>query len=164
MNNTELTEKIIRHQHHKDGEYPFQEHLLTRLCILLNKKMCNNITEAYGRYGINHSMFMVLILLSTAENHCLSPSEISKELQLKKPNVTRITDFLEKSGFTERSDNKEDRRGKKICLTSEGMSFIKKITTVQRIQLKKIWSCLTSDELELFEKINKKLLAHLSDL
>lgn len=49
-----------------------------------------------GGYGINYSTYMVLTVLSTADNHCLSPSEISRELQFTRTNITRITDFLEK--------------------------------------------------------------------
>lgn len=38
MNNTDLLEKIIRHQQNKDPAYPFREHLLMQLCIRVNKK------------------------------------------------------------------------------------------------------------------------------
>lgn len=42
---------------------------------------------------------MVLTTLFTAESHCLSPSEISQKLQFTRTNITRITDFLEKTGY-----------------------------------------------------------------
>ncbi|MED8490775.1 HTH-type transcriptional regulator SfaX, partial [Escherichia coli] len=96
MNNTDTLEKIIRHQKNKDPAYPFQEHLLMQLCIRANKRMQDNISEFLGAYGINHSVYMVLTTLFTAESHCLSPSEISQKLQFTRTNITRITDFLEK--------------------------------------------------------------------
>nr|MBB6796337.1 MarR family transcriptional regulator [Escherichia coli]MBB7708302.1 MarR family transcriptional regulator [Escherichia coli]MBC1103551.1 MarR family transcriptional regulator [Escherichia coli] len=114
-------EKIIRHQKNKDPAYPFQEHLLMQLCIRANKRMQDNISEFLGAYGINHSVYMVLTTLFTAESHCLSPSEISQKLQFTRTNITRITDFLEKTGYVKRTDSREDRRAKKISLTSEGM-------------------------------------------
>lgn len=116
MNNTDTLEKIIRHQKNKDPAYPFREHLLMQLCIRTNKRMQDNISEFLGVYGINHSAYMVLTTLFAAENHCLSPSEISQKLQFTRTNITRI-----------------------------------------------IWDYLTHDEQELFEVINKKLLAHFSD-
>ncbi|ENY6078510.1 HTH-type transcriptional regulator PapX, partial [Escherichia coli] len=91
MNNTDTLEKIIRHQKNKDPAYPFREHLLMQLCIRTNKRMQDNISEFLGAYGINHSAYMVLTTLFAAENHCLSPSEISQKLQFTRTNITRIT-------------------------------------------------------------------------
>ncbi|HFI4871108.1 HTH-type transcriptional regulator SfaX [Escherichia coli] len=164
MNNTDTLEKIIRHQKNKDPAYPFQEHLLMQLCIRANKRMQDNISEFLGAYGINHSVYMVLTTLFTAESHCLSPSEISQKLQFTRTNITRITDFLEKTGYVKRTDSREDRRAKKISLTSEGMFFIQRLTLAQSMYLKEIWGYLTHDEQELFEVINKKLLEHLDDV
>ena len=67
---------------------------------------------------------MVLTTLFAAENQCLSPAEISQKLQFTRTNITRITDFLEKAGYVKMTDIREDRRAKKISLTSEGMFFI----------------------------------------
>ncbi|MDI4304809.1 HTH-type transcriptional regulator SfaX [Escherichia coli] len=164
MNNTDTLEKIIRHQKNKDPAYPFREHLLMQLCIRANKRMQDNISEFLGAYGINHSVYMVLTTLFTAESHCLSPSEIRQKLQFTRTNITRITDFLEKTGYVKRTDSREDRRAKKISLTSEGMFFIQRLTLAQSMYLKEIWGYLTHDEQELFEVINKKLLEHLDDV
>ena len=76
----------------------------------------------------------------------------------------RPKDFLEKTGYVKRTDSREDRRAKKISLTSEGMFFIQRLTLAQSMYLKEIWGYLTHDEQELFEVINKKLLAHLDDV
>lgn len=164
MENIHSLEKIIKYQQNKDPLYPCQEHLLIQLCIRANKKIQDNISRMLGEYGINYSTYMVLTVLSTADNHCLSPSEISRELQFTRTNITRITDFLEKAGYTERTDSKEDRRAKKISLTSEGLSFIQGITLTQNQYLKEIWSPLTYDERELFKDINQKLLTHFADV
>ena len=164
MNNTDTLEKIIRHQKNKDPAYPFQEHLLMQLCIRANKRMQDNISEFLGAYGINHSVYMVLTTLFTAESHCLSPSEISQKLQFTRTNITRITDFLEKTGYVKRTDSREDRRAKKISLTSDGLSFIQNVNIAQSLHLKEIWSPLTRAECELFEDINKKLLTHIADV
>ena len=163
MENIHSLEKIIKYQQNKDPLYPCQEHLLIQLCIRANKKIQDNISRMLGGYGINYSTYMVLTVLSTADNHCLSPSEISRELQFTRTNITRITDFLEKAGYVKRTDSREDRRAKKISLTSEGMFFIQRLTLAQSMYLKEIWDYLTHDEQELFEVINKKLLAHFSD-
>ncbi len=106
---------------------------------------------------------MVLTEVFAAENDWLSPSAISQKLQFTRTNSTRITDILEKAGYVKRTDRSEDRRDKKIRLASEGMFFIQRLTLAQSMYLKEIWDYLTHDEQELFEVINKKLLAHFSD-
>ena len=94
MNNTDTLEKIIRHQKKQRPRISLSgEHLLMQLCIRTNKRMQDNISEFLGAYGINHSVYMVLTTLFTAESHCLSPSEISQKLQFTRTNITRITDF-----------------------------------------------------------------------
>lgn len=133
-----------------------------QLCIRTNKRMQDNISEFLGVYGINHSAYMVLTTLFAAENHCLSPSEISQKLQFTRTNITALQIFR-KSRICKRTDSREDRRAKKISLTSEGMFFIQRLTLAQSMYLKEIWDYLTHDEQELFEVINKKLLAHFSD-
>lgn len=72
--------------------------------------------------------------------------------------------FLEKAGYIERTDSREDRRAKKISLTSDGLSFIQNVNIAQSLHLKEIWSPLTHAECELFEDINKKLLTHIADV
>lgn len=109
-------------------------------------------------------MYMVLMIFFIDNNHCLSPSEICKKLQFTRAISTYITDSLEKVGYIERTDNREDRRGKKIRLTSRGRFFIKKITFEQGIYLKKVWGSLSCDECELLETLNKKLLMHFADV
>ncbi|MDW4658007.1 hypothetical protein NQ257_25445, partial [Escherichia coli] len=100
MNNTDTLEKIIRHQKNKDPAYPFREHLLMQLCIRTNKRMQDNISEFLGVYGINHSAYMVLTTLFAAENHCLSPSEISQKLQF-----TRTKEGANKQVISSQADS-----------------------------------------------------------
>ncbi|EPH3203582.1 MarR family winged helix-turn-helix transcriptional regulator, partial [Escherichia coli] len=92
------------------------------------------------------------------DGYCLSPSEISNLLQVSKTNITRITDILEKQNLIKRVDNKHDRRGKNLCLTSDGVLFIQRMIRVQNIIMKKVWEGLSDDELKMFEMINKKIL------
>lgn len=162
MKNIDSLEKIIKYQQNKDVTYLSQEHLLMQLCIRANKKLMDNMSAFLDMYGINYSKYMVLVTLFTADNYCLSPSEIGSKLQFTRTNITRITDFLEKAGYIKRSDDIMDRRVIKIKLTSAGILFIQRITLAQNMHLKEIWSFMTSDECEVFEVINKKLLKHLS--
>ncbi|EFF12021.1 conserved hypothetical protein [Escherichia coli B354] len=158
MNNVSLLEKILSYQKNKDQTYPVQEHLLMLLCVRVSNKIQDVISDGFGKYRINNTMFMVLSLLYMTDDYCLSPSEISKVLQVTKPNITRITDILEKKGVIKRVDNKHDRRGKNLCLTPDGVLFTQKMIRVKNIIMKKIWEELSDDELKIFESVSKKIL------
>ncbi|EOL7603970.1 MarR family transcriptional regulator [Escherichia coli] len=102
---------------------------------------------------------MVLALLSSADNFCLSPTELSEKLDVSRTNITRVCDSLEKFGFIRRMESKEDRRSKNIYLTPDGDLFLQKITRIYGRYLKKIWSNLTDDEIKIFKMISKKVLS-----
>ncbi|MDL8449791.1 MarR family transcriptional regulator, partial [Escherichia coli] len=119
------------------------------------------LTDFRGKTSIfSHPVYLFLRKFSLQDSR---GGSISQKLQFTRTNITRITDFLEKAGYVKRTDSREDRRAKKISLTSEGMFFIQRLTLAQSMYLKEIWDYLTHDEQELFEVINKKLLAHFSD-
>lgn len=161
MDSLKLLDDIIIHQQNKDNQYPVKEHVLIQLCIRLNKNIQGKIDNLMAKHGVNDSMFMIVMLLSTSDNYCLSPSDISNLLSYSKTNVTRISDSLVKKGFIRRIDNGGDRRRKLIYLTPEGELFLQYITRVMIFYLRNIWSSLSDDELLEFETINKKLSSHL---
>ena len=104
------------------------------------------------------------ILRALMEEKGMKVSDIVKISGLPYSTVKAILERgAEKAGYVKRTDSREDRRAKKISLTSEGMFFIQRLTLAQSMYLKEIWDYLTHDEQELFEVINKKLLAHFSD-
>ncbi len=112
------------------------------------------------QYDINDTMFMIMILLSGADNFCLSPTELSERLCVSKTNITRLSDSLEKMGFIKRREDKEDRRRKYIYLMPEGRVFLQQMTKTYGVLIKNIWSTLTDDEVELFKSVSEKMLSH----
>ncbi|WP_251005033.1 MarR family transcriptional regulator [Escherichia coli] len=102
---------------------------------------------------------MLLALLSSADNFCLSSTELSERLDVSRTYITRTCDSLEKFGFIKRMESKEDRRSKNIYLTSEGNLYLQRTTRIYGRYLKKIWSNLTDDEIKMFKIISKKVLS-----
>lgn len=105
---------------------------------------------------------MVLVSLYMSDDYCQSPSDIYKELQFSKTNITHIIDKLEKKNIAKRINNKNDCRSKSICLTPDGVTLAQKLINTQNVMLKKIWSGLSDDEMKTFELANKKLLSNLN--
>lgn len=159
MDSIKLLDKVIIYQQQNEQSYPAQEHLLLQLCMRVTKKLTDNINSSLKGDGINDTTLMVLALLSSADNFCLSPTELSEKLDISRTNITRVCDSLEKFGFIRRMESKEDRRSKNIYLTPDGDLFLQKITRIYGRNLKKIWSNLTDYEIKIFKIISKKILS-----
>ncbi|EHL1154886.1 MarR family transcriptional regulator, partial [Escherichia coli] len=138
MDSIKLLDKVIIYQQQNEQSYPAQEHLLLQLCMRVTKKLTDNINSSLKVDGINDTTLMVLALLSSADNFCLSPTELSEKLDVSRTNITRVCDSLEKFGFIRRMESKEDRRSKNIYLTPDGDLFLQKITRIYGSYLKKI--------------------------
>ncbi|EFK4281656.1 MarR family transcriptional regulator [Escherichia coli] len=162
MNNIDLLKTITNYKKIKNPAYPAQESLLIHLYIRVNDKIQSIIENELSEYRINTSTFMVLVSLYTSDDYCQSPSDIYKELQFSKTNITHIIDKLEKKNIAKRINNENDRRSKSICLTPDGVTLAQKLINTQNVMLKKIWSGLSDDEMKTFELANKKLLSNLN--
>lgn len=108
MDSIKLLDKVIIYQQQNEQSYPAQEHLLLQLCMRVTKKLTDNINSSLKVDGINDTTLMVLALLSSADNFCLSPTELSDKLDVSRTNITRVCDSLEKFGFIRRMESKED--------------------------------------------------------
>lgn len=96
MNNIDLLKTITNYKKIKNPAYPAQESLLIHLYIRVNDKIQSIIENELSEYRINTSTFMVLVSLYMSDDYCQSPSDIYKELQFSKTNITHIIDKLEK--------------------------------------------------------------------
>lgn len=95
MNNIDLLKTITNYKN-QNPAYPAQESLLIHLYIRVNDKIQSIIENELSEYRINTSTFMVLVSLYMSDDYCQSPSDIYKELQFSKTNITHIIDKLEK--------------------------------------------------------------------
>ena len=106
MNNIDLLKTITNYKKIKNPAYPAQESLLIHLYIRVNDKIQSIIENELSEYRINTSTFMVLVSLYMSDDYCQSPSDIYKELQFSKTNITHIIDKLEKKNIAKRINNK----------------------------------------------------------
>ncbi|WP_250151562.1 transcriptional regulator [Escherichia coli] len=88
MNNIDLLKTITNYKKIKNPAYPAQESLLIHLYIRVNDKIQSIIENELSEYRINTSTFMVLVSLYMSDDYCQSPSDIYKELQFSKTNIT----------------------------------------------------------------------------
>lgn len=148
----------------RDKNFPYQEVLLTRLCMHMQGKLLENRNKMLKKQGINETLFMALIILESQENYLIQPSELSSALGSSRTNATRIADELEKRGWIERQECGNDRRCLYLHLTESGLRFLKEVLPPQHSSLHFLWSTLTGEEKSQLELITRKLLTRLDQM
>ncbi|QEM89862.1 transcriptional repressor MprA [Kosakonia radicincitans] len=156
-------DKILKLREARSLDFPYQEILLTRLCIHMQEKLHEKRNKILMSDGLNEELFMALIIIESKGNYALQPSELSDALGVTRTRVTRIVDVLEKRGWTERKQDGIDRRCIHLRLTNKGLSFLDDLLPPQYHKLKKFWSALSNEEKEQFEKITRKLITQLDE-
>ena len=157
-------EQMLKFRAKRYEEFPYQEVLLTRLCMHMQGKLLENRNKMLKAQGINETLFMALITLESQENHSIQPSELSCALGSSRTNATRIADELEKRGWIERRESDNDRRCLHLHLTEKGQEFIRQVLPPQHHCLHELWSALSGTEKELLENITRKLLTRLDEM
>ena len=120
-------EQMLKFRASRHEDFPYQEILLTRLCMHMQSKLLENRNKMLKAQGINETLFMALITLESQENHSIQPSELSCALGSSRTNATRIADELEKRGWIERRESDNDRRCLHLQLTEKGHEFLREV-------------------------------------
>lgn len=157
-------EQMLKFRASRHEDFPYQEILLTRLCMHMQSKLLENRNKMLKAQGINETLFMALITLESQENHSIQPSELSCALGSSRTNATRIADELEKRGWIERRESDNDRRCLHLQLTEKGHEFLREVLPPQHNCLHQLWSALSTTEKDQLEQITRKLLSRLDQM
>ncbi|ETT03501.1 transcriptional repressor MprA [Providencia sp. PROV188] len=160
----ELLNARVAQQTSQENTIPYQEILLTRLCMHVHGKLLESRNNMLRAQGVNETLFMALMILDTKDSHSIQPSELSAALGSSRTNATRIADELEKNGWIERKESHNDRRCLHLHLTEKGSEFLSGLLPPQHKALIDIWSSLDTDEKQLLDKLMRKLLAKLDSI
>ncbi|WP_114195301.1 transcriptional repressor MprA [Edaphovirga cremea] len=157
-------EQMLNFRASRQKDFPYQEILLTRLCMHMQSKLLENRNKMLKAQGINETLFMALITLDSQADHSIQPSELSTALGSSRTNATRIADELEKRGWIERRESDHDRRCLHLHLTPSGEDFLKQLLPPQHKCLHFLWSTLDANEQKQLEALTRKLLVRLDQM
>ena len=157
-------EEMLKQRALRQKDFPYQEILLTRLCMHMQSKLLENRNKMLKEQGINETLFMALITLDAQESTSIQPSELSAALGSSRTNATRIADELEKRGWIERKESDSDRRCLHLHLTEAGEAFLGEIIPPQHKCLHFLWSTLSADEQQQLETLTRKLLGRIEEM
>jgi MarR family transcriptional repressor of emrRAB len=140
---------------------PRQEVILTRLYYHILPRLTCHLNEDMKEYGLNESLWMSLLAMYACPQQTLFPSDISDTLDSSRTNATRIVDELVRNGWATRIPCAEDRRKIRLELTDAGLALVEKLLPVSRASHRALWQDFDAEEMQLMEKMMRKLLAKL---
>ncbi|ELC7430443.1 transcriptional repressor MprA [Enterobacter hormaechei] len=129
-------EQMLKFRASRHEDFPYQEILLTRLCMHMQGKLLENRNKMLKAQGINETLFMALITLESQE----------------------------KRGWIERRESDNDRRCLHLQLTEKGHEFLREVLPPQHNCLHQLWSALSTAERDQLEHITRKLLTRLDQM
>jgi DNA-binding MarR family transcriptional regulator len=107
-------------------EQAAQLRVITFLSFIYTADVINRYLDIdLARYPIGRTGFSVLHNL-VLHGGTMTPTALSERIFRSKHAVTRVVDKLEKLGFVKRGNIGGDRRVRKVSITKEGLTFVKK--------------------------------------
>ncbi|WP_312011743.1 MULTISPECIES: MarR family transcriptional regulator [unclassified Bradyrhizobium] len=89
---------------------------------LAQLKFFEGFYEHFADFGLTPASYAILVLIR--DNPGVPPSSLASLLRLKLPNLIKILNELESSGFIKRNKSKTDRRAVELVLTTKGAKLI----------------------------------------
>ncbi|NWK78095.1 MarR family transcriptional regulator [Aquitalea sp. LB_tupeE] len=140
---------------------PRQQVILTRLYFHILPRLTGYLNDGMKEYGLNESLWMSLLAMYACPHQSLYPSDISDTLDSSRTNATRIVDELVRHGWATRIPCAADRRKIGLELTQQGLELVESLLPVSRANYRALWSDFDPEEMQLMEKMMRKLLARL---
>jgi DNA-binding MarR family transcriptional regulator len=104
------------------------------------------IDTHFGRYGLSHGRFLLLMLLKRREGHTATPADLATGAQVTRATVTGLLDGLEAEGLVERTHRTDDRRSVDVRATRKGLALLERILPDHYARIGAVMGSLTRAE------------------
>ncbi len=130
-----------------------------KVSTAINRKLSRN----FRQNGIDISPEQWTILLSLWEKDGITQQELCNATFKDKPSMTRLIDNMEKQHLVVRISDKRDRRTNLIHLTKTGRELEDRAFAVANQTLKEALEGVPLEELEIGQKVLKKVFTNTKD-
>ena len=97
--------------------------------------------------AMTSAQFNLLMLLKyQSDGGEMNQTRLGKMLLVNRANVTGLVDRLERAGWVRRSDDPEDRRAHRVCITRSGEAALEKAEPVYFARIDAVLDALTGQE------------------
>lgn len=128
---------------------------------VVQRMMRQCIHQVFDELGIAPSQLHLLHTIETLQP--VSLKKLATEMHLTPGAITQLVDSLVESGYVERSQDSRDRRVIVAKLTGEGAAKIGLLKRKKRNLLAKVVADLDDDEIDVFLRVQQKMLAYLEE-
>jgi DNA-binding MarR family transcriptional regulator len=109
------------------------------------------------QYGLTQPQYNILRILRGAGSNGLPCLEIANRMVTREPDITRLLDRIEKSGWIRRSRSTTDRRVVIITITTSGLAALRKLDRPIRRLHRQMLGHLTRDDLKEISRLMAKV-------
>jgi MarR family transcriptional regulator, organic hydroperoxide resistance regulator len=126
---------------------------------LTQRMMHACMQRAFEELGIAPSQMHLLQLIEHSQP--VSLKKLADDMRLTPGAITQLVDGLVETGYLERTPSSEDRRVTVVALTTAGTEKIGLLKRKKQALLTKVVADLDDDELQVFLRVQQKMLAYL---
>jgi DNA-binding MarR family transcriptional regulator len=119
---------------------------LYALIVHLHKNCNADLFEAIGALELTLTQIKLLHHLEDQQPRELTLKEAGELVHVSLPAASRMVDDLVRRGFAQRREDLEDRRMKRVCLTDDGRSVIRRLNAARLNGLIQFTENLTASE------------------
>ncbi|MGE5682083.1 MAG: MarR family winged helix-turn-helix transcriptional regulator [Bacillota bacterium] len=148
----EKLKKRLRQQ-----EFNGSEHEALLNLFLANNFVKKKIDDVCAKFGITNAQYNVLRILKGVHPNGYPRCEIIPRMIDQAPDVTRITDNLERQGLIIRSNSIEDRRLSITKITEKGIELIRQMDNEINMVTNCLKDSLTREEILQLSEICEKI-------
>ena len=127
-----------------------------RRLTLLSRTAIDGVFE---RHGIDSGEFDVLATLRRSDSDSVRPTELYRDLLISSGGLTDRLRRLEEAGWIDRVECHEDKRSKRVRLTSEGKQLIDAAFAEDMAVERKLLSSLDQQQIEHIADLLSRLLS-----
>lgn len=143
---------------------PAAEARLTRLLLMVARRVDEVLEGELKPHRINHSEFLTLMFLYSRPGGSSTPGQLCEFTSLGATNMTRIANALVERGLIKRSPGEQDRRQVEILMTPAGRRFVQKLLPTLFPPCGAAFGGFTEADKRNFSRLLRKLADNLDQL
>lgn len=128
---------------------------------VVQRMMRQCIHQVFDEMGIAPSQLHLIHTIEMLQP--VSLKRLATEMRLTPGAITQLVDSLVDAGYVERTHGTEDRRVIVAELTGEGKTKLSQLKRKKRAMLEKVVADLDDEELDIFLKVQQKMLGYLEE-
>lgn len=127
------------------------------------KKWRGILDHRLAKLGMSEARWYCLLHLGRAEGP-MAQVELAEAMGITPPTLVKLLDRLQEDGWVERLPEPQDRRAKRVGLTTQARDMVQRIETEAQQLRQEVWEGISASERQLFLRVLQHLDAKMDDI